>query len=177
MRRLKTILNYGSLAGLSAHLMFVIYYYAFELNPLGGVKFFSLWVPVVFMYFGLKNYRDNELEGFASFGQLFSLSITFTFIYSSLSAMLVYLHSTMDAGFIELMINETLEGYGQMKDILLKVMSRDDYEGVIEETKKMDGTLVAMNDFTSKTLGTFIIALIICAVLKKQPPALETDHD
>lgn len=170
-------MNAGSIAGLVSYALFLLYWYVFDMNPLGPVKWIGLWVPVVFMYMAVKRHREHELEGFITYAQAFTAGLFFSFIYSSLSAMLIYLHALADVGYVDKFITENLYAMGEAKDQLLALLSRDQYEEMLNEIKEITHGQLALSDFQSKLFGSVIIALIIAAVLKKNPPIFPTTDE
>ncbi|MEX2596860.1 MAG: DUF4199 domain-containing protein [Salibacteraceae bacterium] len=171
MKRYTTILNGGSLAGALAFALFLIFYKLMAVNPFGGIKFIGLVIPAGLMYLSMKKYKEIEGEGFLTYGKGFLSGILFTFVYSSLSAMLIYLFGyTVDAGFVEFFITDNLQTLGEGKEQLIKFLGEDTYKEMLNEMKSISLEDLAWSDFQSKTIGGFIIALIVAAILKQKPP-------
>ncbi len=178
MNRYTTILNGASLAGLIAFALFLTSYYALSLNPFGAIKFFGLAVPALLMYTAVKKYKETEGEGFLTYGKGFVTGVMFTFIYSSLSAMLIYLYGLIvDASFVDFFINDNLRSLGEAKEQILSFMGEETYEEMIAEFQNFDLASLALGDFQSKTIGGFIIALIVAAILKQKPPIFESSNE
>lgn len=173
MIKWKAILNAGSIAGLVSYGLFLVYFYLFNANPLGPIKWLGIWVPAVFMYIGIKKYREQESEGFIKYGPAFLAGFFFSFIYASLSAMLIYLHAmALDASYVDVFIMDNLKTLGETKEQLLMVFDRDQYEEMLNQIKGMTPGQLALSDFQSKLIGSAIMALIIAGILKKNPPTL-----
>ena len=178
MNRYTTILNGASLAGLIAFALFLTSYYVLSLNPFGAIKFFGLAVPALLMYTAVKKYKEVEGEGFLTYGKGFVAGVMFTFVYASLSAMLIYLYGLLiDGSFVEFFINDNLQSLGEAKEQILAFMGEDTYKEMIAEFQKFDLASLAMGDFQSKTIGGFIIALIVAAILKQNPPIFDKPNE
>jgi|APSaa5957512535_1039671.scaffolds.fasta_scaffold00202_27 hypothetical protein len=178
MKKYAPILNNGSIAGLAAFAYFLIVYYVLNSNPLGAWKFLGLAIPALFMYRALVSFRETEGEGFLKYGRGFMLGVLFSFIYSSLCGMLVYLFGlTIDGGFVDLVINENLAALGEGKDQVISLLGKDTYEEMLEYNKAFDLQSLALNDFQSKSLGSILIALIVAAVVKQNPPTFEVSDE
>lgn len=178
MNRYTTILNGASLAGLIAFALFLTSYYVLSLNPFGAIKFFGLAVPALLMYTAVKKYKEVEGEGFLTYGKGFVVGVMFTFVYASLSAMLIYLYGLIvDGSFVEFFINDNLQSLGEAKEQILSFMGEETYKEMLEEFQKFDLASLAMGDFQSKTIGGFIIALIVAAILKQKPPIFDTPNE
>jgi hypothetical protein len=168
------MLNGGSLAGAVAFGFFLLVYYLLGMNPFGGIKLFGIIIPIAFMYLALKRYREEEGEGYLKFGQGLVAGIIFTFVYSSLSAMMVYLFGVfIDGGFLELFIQDNLEALGQSKEQVISFLGKDTYEEMVNEFQQFTVGGLALSDFQSKTMGSFIVALILSAILQKKPPTFD----
>lgn len=170
----RVILNAGSLAGLFSYLMFLVYYYVFSANPIGPAKFLSLVGVLVLLYWAIKQYRETELEGFATFTQLLPAVFLFSFVYASLNGMLVYLHGAFfDAGYVELIVTDSLESIGQFKDTMIGMVGKDEYKKMIEQYESMDAGTIALSDAQSKSMTALIAGLIMAGVLRRKPPIFE----
>lgn len=178
MQKYAHILNGGSIAGLAMYALFLLSYYVLAYNPMGPVKWVGIWIPALLMYTSLKRYRETELEGFATFRQNFSAAIVFSFVFSSLSAMCIYLHAiAFDASYVQLMITEGLENSAKVKDMMIKLIGRDGYKEMITEYQNLTPAGVAWSDFTSKSFLCFVLAIVFSAVLRKEPPVFPTPHE
>ncbi len=178
MNHYTTILNGASLAGLIAFALFLTSYYVLSLNPFGAIKFFGLAVPALLMYTAVKKYKEVEGEGFLTYGRGFIAGVMFTFIYASLSAMMIYLYGlTVDGSFVDFFINDNLQSLGEAKDQIISFMGEATYKEMIEEFQKFDLASLAMGDFQSKTIGGFIIALVVATILKQKPPIFDASDE
>lgn len=166
--RLRIILNYGSIAGTAAFALFLAYYFM-GFNPFGNISWLSAWIPIVAIYLAVKKFRDQHNEGLLSYGIGFSTSIFIALIYSTLFAMLAYLYGIIiDGGFVTLYKNEAIESIELMQNIL-KMDEALASEMAQEIDKASVGTII-FGDLQSKFLGSLIIALVVAAVLRKNPP-------
>ncbi len=190
-----SILNGGSIAGLVAFGWFLVLYLAMgveyplahfddpfvqesltiRIHPFGGVRIFGVIIPIIFMYRAIKRYKIEEGEGFIRYGEAFQVGVMFTFIYSSLAAMMMFLFgSLIDASFVEfantydLRALEMLQAQG-MQGLL-------DIDAQVEMLEQRGLSNLALTDFWQKTTSGFLIALIVAAVLKQKPPTFADDE-
>ena len=178
MNRYITIINGASLAGAIAFGLFLTSYHLLSLNPFGAIKFFGLAVPALLMYNAVKKYKEIEGEGFLTYGKGFLTGVIFTFVYASLSAMLVYLYGLIiDGSFVQFFIDDILRSLGEAKEQIISLTGEDSYKERIEEFQNFDLASLALGDFQSKTMGGFIIALIVAAILKQKPPIFESTDE
>ena len=141
------------------------------MNPLGGIKFLSIIVPIVLMYFSIKRYKRVEGEGFLTFGQGFMAGLIFSFIYGSLNAMLIYVYGlSIDGGFVDFFVQDSLEKLGEIKVQWIQFFGEDTYREMLSKTPNVDLGDLAWSDFQSKLFGGLILSLIMAVILRQNPP-------
>lgn len=178
MKKYISLANGGSLAGAIAFALFLVIYYGLGSNPFGMWKFLILVVPAVLMYRSVRNYRETEGEGFLTYGQGLMAGIVFGFVYASLNAMLIYLYGlTIDGGYVEAFKLDNLETLGQSKDQLIGFIGENQYREMINEIESMTLGGLAFGDFQSKSIGVFLMALIVAGILKQTPPTFDTEDE
>ncbi|MBT6978397.1 MAG: hypothetical protein HN951_01040, partial [Flavobacteriales bacterium] len=69
------------------------------------------------------------------------------------------------------------ETEGEGKDQVISLLGKDTYEEMLEYNKAFDLQSLALNDFQSKSLGSILIALIVAAVVKQNPPTFEVSDE
>ena len=74
-------------------------------------------------------------------------------------------------------INDNLQSLGEAKDQIISFMGEATYKVMIEEFQKFDLASLAMGDFQSKTIGGFIIALVVATILKQKPPIFDASDE
>lgn len=195
MKRYASILNEGSLAGISAFVFFIVLFlfmgreylildssedylkeiFTIRIHPFGGIRIIGVLIPLWFMSRALRKYRDTEGEGVLSYGEGFRLGVMFTFVFASLSGMFVFLFGALiDAGFVDFANEADLRLLEVQQQI--RAMSEADYEEAREILGSRDVVDFAIGDFWSKTLTGFILALILSAIIKKNPPTFVRDE-
>lgn len=146
-----------------------------RIHPFGSTRMLGIIIPVIFMYRSVSRFKETEGEGFLSFGRAFRISVMFTFIYASLSGMLVFLFgSIIDGSFVE---------FANTHDVRLLELTRDageialfDVDEQIELLKQRDLADFAMSDFWGKTTSGFLVGLIVAAIVKQKPPTFASDE-
>ncbi|MEQ9188681.1 MAG: DUF4199 domain-containing protein [Cryomorphaceae bacterium] len=195
MNRYLGILNGGSLAGLFAFLWFLVLYFAMgaefvmvdfseeflreamtiRIHPFSAVRAFGVVIPSIFMFRYIKQFKIEEGEGFITFGRAFQVGVMFTFIYASLTAMLIFLFgSLVDGSFVDFANTHDLRVLELTKEAGESVFVNLDEQ--MELIEQRDLGSFALMDFWKKTSSGFIIALIVAAVLKQKPPTF-ADND
>ncbi len=171
MQKYRTLLNFGSIAGLAGFVAFIIYY-AIGSNPFGNVTWLTSWIPIVFIYLGTKKYRDETLGGSMTYGQAFSGGLIITLVWATLTGMLAYLFGAfIDGSFVDLYKEDTYEQLEQARGML----GDDMVDMAMKEIEKVTLGSMVQGDVINKVFGGVIVSLIIAAVNKKKPDIFETD--
>ncbi|HET6244845.1 MAG: DUF4199 domain-containing protein [Bacteroidetes bacterium] len=177
MENIKTPLNYGSIAGVVAFSIFLIIY-MLGYNPLGSYSWVGAWVPIVFIILGIKKHRDQNLEGFITYGQAFGMGFMITFIFASLFGLLVYIFGTVvDPGIVEMTRSESLEAMQQASDQMPQIFSEELYDKMIEQLEAITISSLSFSEFTNKLFWGIIISLLAAAFLKHSKSPFEEDSN
>jgi hypothetical protein len=173
MNFIKLPLNYGSMAGVAAFVIFLLIYVAGG-NPLGGMSWLAAWVPILFIVLGIKKHRDQNLGGYISYGQALGTGVIISLVFASLYAILVYLFGTLiDDVIVTMTKEESMKGM----DAMSQYLSEEMYDQIIEELEKTSVVTLARGELFNKTFGGIIITLIAAAFLKKSRHPLEEAED
>jgi hypothetical protein len=174
MKRFQSILNAGSLAGLLSYGSFLILYYLLSINPTGPAKVVAFGCVGVLMYFTVKKYMEVELEGFATYRQLMRPAILFSFVYATLSGMLIYLHGAfVDANFVPFISEEMIKSMEPLKEGMIEFWSEAEFEAEIENNKNLTLYDVALRDAVSKSFSSIILGMIFALSMRKNPPIFD----
>lgn len=171
--KLRIPLNYGSTAGLIAFGLFLLFYFL-GFNPIGNISWLSFWVPIPFIYKGIKEIRESEYEGFISYGQAFKQGVIISFIYASLFAMLIYIFGTfIDGSFIEEFIEQAAMDLEETKELMTGIISEAVYEQSLDQILDLTPAQHARSDFFNKFIFGIIVSLIAAYNLKKPKPIFD----
>ena len=175
MEKLKAQLNFASMAGIIAFILFLIYYYL-GYNPFGNIRFLSVWVPVLFIYKTIKKIRE-ENNDYITYGSALQNGIFFSFIYSSFSSILVYLFALLLPNqLVERQIIELNTNLVELEK-LAGMFNKDTYNLMLNSIEiAIENTNIrtlAWSEFQFKLMGGIFISLIISFILKKKPSPFE----
>ena len=168
---IKHSLNYGALSGIGCFAVFLLLYF-FGVNPLGNSSWLAAWIPVVVICISTKTYRENELEGFITYGEAWNVG-TFTGIAGALlHALLIYIFlKVYDANLIEAFKNDNIANLQKMEAELKGIIGSSVFETTLESYKRLDVKTVCSSDFFNKTIGAKLVSLITAAIFKRSKPA------
>ena len=170
----KTVLTFGFLSGaVAAALMFASVPFVEQIgfDRMLVVGYTTIVISFLFVYFGMRSYRDNVLGGTMTFGKGFHAGILITLIscVCYVAAWLVLYYTVMpDFG----------ERYGAylVADLQAKGASQAEVDALVKSSADMSAMLAnplinAALTFTEPFPVGLLITLISAAILKNQKPA------
>lgn len=173
MNTLKIPLNYGTIAGVAVFAIALLNF-LIGFNPFGNASWFGVWIPFVFIYLTIKNVRNNELNGYISYGEAFKVSMVMVLIYATLGNMLNFLFFNFAAPHVfDEFINQTLEEMEKMEAFVGAEM----YEKMVEELEKTTLLSFTFSNTINQILGGTILSLLYAAFMKKNKNIFETPTD
>src|SRR4051812_23385089 len=67
--QLKVAMNYGAMYGLAAAAIYLIFYFAGADVQAKSPQYIGYLLLIVFLVMGIKSYRDQDLDGYISYGK------------------------------------------------------------------------------------------------------------
>ncbi|MCD4833472.1 MAG: DUF4199 domain-containing protein [Bacteroidales bacterium] len=161
--KFKVSLVNGIILGL-ALIVFSVLLYIFDLNLKSYMNWFNYLIIVGIVVYATKTYRDNNLNGYMTYGQALGLGTLILVFGVLISNIYNYIFMTViDPDYLSKMLVMIEE------KLLEKGMSDDQIEMVLSMQRKMLTPLIAsLSDFAGKSIFGFIIILITSAFLKKE---------
>src|SRR5688500_3501606 len=130
---LKTVLKFGLLSGVVIVVLFVLSYRfmkdtSFAVQEVLG--YLSMFIALLFVFFGIKSFRDNENNRVITFGKAFGLGLLITLVPS-------FLFGLFDALYVTFIYPEFYDNYYTVTvEQLSKTLSGEQLEAKIAETKQ-----------------------------------------
>ena len=164
----KTAVNFGAISGLFCFVIFILLYKT-GINPLGPGSWLAIWVPPLFIFLATKRFRNEELNGFISFGAGFRTGFLTASSGALLYALLIYIFGTIiDPSVLDNFKEIMLVELEQTESMMRSVLGDSIYEKSIEEINNTTFKSMAMNDFFNKCISGAIFSLITAAILKRK---------
>ena len=164
----KTVIKFGLYGFFTAVILFSL---ALILG--GGLSFAaqevigysSIVVSLFFVYFGIKNYRDQENNGHLSFGKAFGIGMLITLFAALGFALIDFMYTAfINPEFVNQYINYQME----VAETTLSGEELIAKKAEIERFKDMSSATMALVMFVTVILIGFIISLISSLVLNKK---------
>jgi branched-subunit amino acid ABC-type transport system permease component len=169
---MKAPLKFGLIyAGVSIGISLLMFGLGLDKNDtvMKVINFASMAVAGTIIYFGIRERRDLEGNGYINFGKAFSTGFTITLIGDLFTAVYSYLYFTV--------LNPGMMTYIQMKqeeEMIKRGMSDSDVEAMAGTMAKWSTPEIYTGfAFLGILVVGLILSLILAAILKKENPAEE----
>ena len=167
---LKQSLLYGGILGLVSIIISVIAY-VLDMSADSSIKWVNSIVQIIILVLGIKNYRDQHLGGYISYGKALGTGTLIAFIGSIIAAIYTVIFVTLiDPEFVSNLLMKIQE---QMAE---KGMTDEQMEMAIKyQTKFMTPGWMAFWVILMSSIFGFLFSLVIAAFLKKNNESFEAN--
>ena len=164
----KVAMNYGALYGLSSSELYLIFYFAGAEVDSNAPKYLGYLLLILFLYMGIKSYRDQDLGGYIGYGKSLGTGIligAFGGIIAGFFSVLMF--TVIDPGLAEKIIEKAQE---QM--IEKGGMTDEQIEKILDWTRKAFSPVFL---FMFSILGNAFLGLVFSLIIsiftrKEQTP-------
>lgn len=155
-------------AGINMLMFFVLHWTG--TNPLLEMRVFDFFIIPVFIFFGIKEFRDTFNQGLMEFWQ--GMTVGF-FIYGLIallySGFLWLSLQFVNPEMLQFYITESLNVINENKDLLTEEMGVENYQNSYNEVSKTTSFDLVIDSFVKKAGIGFLLTSVLSTVLKKQP--------
>lgn len=163
-------LRYGAIASLIGFALVVMLFYTGKHPFLIPVYAdFRIFLFGVFIFFALKEYRDQQGQNILYFWQGMVGSYVFLLSFGLLAALAVYLLTLADTSFVTEFVRLFTEQANGIPPEELERVGKEDFERNLSELSNTNGYNMALLHFKQSLIIGFFISIIITIVLRKQP--------
>ncbi|UXX79650.1 DUF4199 domain-containing protein [Reichenbachiella carrageenanivorans] len=165
----KVPLKFG-LIGASINIAMYFVLYLTDSNPLMEMRVFDFFIIPIFIFFGIKEFRDIFNQRVMEFWQ--GMTVGF-FIYGTIALLYsIFLWIALefsDGEILQEYITESLNVIKENKDILTEEMGIDSYQSSFDEVSQTTAIDLALDSLFKKAGIGFLLTSVLSTVLKKQP--------
>lgn len=161
---LKSTMTSGAILG-AALLIYSLILYMTNLTFSTALGYVSYVLMIGGIILGIKNYRDQEQEGYITYGRALGVGMLTVLFASIIMAAFIYvLYSMIDPGLIDKSLD-----IARTKLMEKHTMSDEQIESAIDMSKKfMTPLFMAFGTIVGNAFTGLIFSLIICAFMKKE---------
>lgn len=165
--RLRILLHYGSIGGISFFGGFLLLY-LLGFNPIGELTMLFSWIPFVVIYLAMKKLREEVGMGYIHYFEAFRSGMFVAFITGSLFGMLQYLFGmAIDGAYIA----DFIETSSSRMEMIRGLFSDEWVNTIKEELSKLTVGSQAYSEFQSKFIFGVFVSLILAFFVKRNPEA------
>jgi len=165
-RYLKAALPFGLYGGGLCFLGYLTIY-LLGIEPISMNLIFGYLVTPIFVFFGMKNFRDNFNDGNLYFGQGMTVGFFTYTIIAMVSAFYIFGSIQIDQELFTTFRQINLELLSTNKAVLEENLNVAAYEETYANISKMTILDVALNDFLRKIFPGLFFTIIISIILKR----------
>lgn len=166
----KVPLRYGLIASLIAFASVIVLFYAGKhpfLIPMYAD--FRIFLFGLFIFFSLKEFRDQHQQGTLYFFQGMVASYVFLLSFALLSALFIWLFAVTNSGFITEFVSLFIEQARTIPTEDIERLGKDNFERNLEEVSHTNAFGMSKLYFRQSLLIGFFISIIVTIILRKQP--------
>lgn len=164
-------LRNGSIAGLLAGVLLIILYFIGP-HPMLILPYadFRILLFGIFIFFTLKEFRNNHQDGVLYFVQGMVGSLIFVTVAATVGAMVVLIYSKINPEFVSDFIKQALESAKAFSEnTTLSEVEKNRIHVMMEGLPATNGkSLAGQHFFQSLMIGLFV-SIILSVILRKQP--------
>ena len=170
----KLSLRYGAIGVLLIIIMFLVFYYSGQ-NPLDELQMFDLFIIPVFIFFGIKEFRDRFNGRFLKFWQGMTAGfITYT-SYALGSALFIWLFiEWIDPSLVSAYVEGSLKTLEETRTTIVEEMGAEAYISTYDDVKDTSQNDLILDSIFKKMIVGFMITSVVSVVLKRKDISQET---
>ena len=166
----KILGRYGAFAGLVGFILLISLYYMgkhpFLIHPIFDFRIVLLGV---FIFFGLKEFREFHQEGILYFWQGMIGSFVLTAVFAVLASLLIFLFGSWNDAFVQSYITEFTEQVAQCPAEMVEQIGKENMERNLKELQATTIGDMATTYLVQSFIISFFISIILSIILRRQP--------
>jgi hypothetical protein len=162
------VIKYGITGGALVVALLLILYFTRN-NPLVNARYSDIIVQLVFVLFGIKEFRDVKNHRVLHFWQGMSVGCAISLTIALVSAVSILILTSADQGLLPDYIRQNIEFVQENRDVLVETIDENAYEDTLANLQRTSVTDLVLDDFLKKSIIGLFLAIIISIILRKKP--------
>ncbi len=151
--------------GLCAVAFLIVYFLGHE--PVSFTEIFGYFLLPIFVFFGIKNFRDNMNGGELYFSQGMTVGFFVYSILALISAGVIFMFLHLDPSVFDSYKTSNLALLEEKREIIIAQIDEASYNSTLDNILNMTIFDVAINDFLRKVFPGLFFTIIVSIILKK----------
>ncbi|MBU2914420.1 DUF4199 domain-containing protein [Reichenbachiella agariperforans] len=160
-------LRYGLIGSALIIIMFMVFYFSGE-NPLQELQMFDLFIIPIFIFFGLKEYRDRYNGHLLQYWQGMTAGSIVYLTIGFVTALFMYVFIQFDTDLISEHVAIMLKGLEDTQTKIVEEMGANSYIESYEKVKATTASDVILDSLVKKIIIGFLITSVASVVLKRK---------
>ena len=157
---------FGFAAGLICVMGFVVMY-LLEIEPISMVLILGYIITPVFVFSGIKLFRDRHNGGELFFSQGMTVGFFVYTIMAVISAAFIGVFLVWAPDVFVAFKTMNIELLNEKKDVLVAQLNQEAFDQTYESIRQMSIMDVVMNDFLRKVIPGLLFTILISIILKR----------
>lgn len=159
--------RYGLLGGAVVLMLFLVFYFL-ELDPLVNIKMIDLLILAIFIFFAVKEFRDQHNHRNLHFWQGMSAGVVTYVTIAVISSIFILLMTVMiDPEMTTNYIEGRIQLLNENKPTLVEAMDEKTFLEAVAGVEKTTPVDLAIDDFIKKSVIGLFLTIIIAVILRK----------
>lgn len=164
-RYLKAALWFGIIGGAFCGLAFVIFY-ILGAEPISFTEIFGYIIIPIFVFLGIKNFKDNMNNKELSFGQGMTVGFFVYALLAFISAIVIFIMLHVDVSVFDEYKAATISLLKERKEEIMQQLGTESYDTTVKSMSGMTIFDVVLNDFLRKLIPGLFFTIILSIILK-----------
>ena len=161
--------RFGSIAGLLCIVLFVVLR-LMEVNPLVESRIVDLVLIPIFLYFGLKDFRDYRNDGIMHYWQGMTVGVITYLLMALISSVWIMIFlELIDPSLLSQYISDRVALIEGSKQQIAEQMGEQTYLDAKSEIYRITTLDLAIDDFLKKSIIGLMLTIMISVILRKRP--------
>lgn len=164
-RYLKAAWWFGIIGGAFCGLAFIVFYFV-GAEPISFTEIFGYIIIPIFLFLGIKNFKDNMNNRELSFGQGMTVGFFIYSILALISAMAIFIMLHLDTVVFDDYKEAAMSLLDEKKEVIMQQLGDESYHATVKSMSGMTIFDVVLNDFLRKLVPGLFFTIILSIILK-----------
>ena len=138
-----------------------------QIEPISTVLIFGYIITPIFVFLGIKQFRDRFNRGELFFGHGMTVGFFVYVLMAVISATFIGLFMAFEPEVFETFKNMNINLLEEKREILVEQLNQQAYDETYENIQQMNTWDVVMNDFLRKVIPGLFFTILISIILKR----------
>lgn len=161
--------KFGAFGAVMVIAMFLLFYFSGS-NPLIEMGMFDFFIIPIFLFFGIKEFKDSYNRRTLEFWQGMTAGFVVYFTVALVSSFFIFLFlSFTDGEIMDNYISDRLTILEEKREAIIEEMGEPTYAESETEIKSITPIDIVFDNFLKKTFVGLLLTIMIAVIMRKKP--------